>query len=144
MRQLLTQAIYESTSNWQLPICNRGQLAVGKLTSELIEIPQQSGATNGGATCRIMQLPKFVFVLMKFFPLHKTHSNLTIDVCPSPPLALSPFDTFLLGQLLRAGAVQANLWQYYWAPSTAGRVGRGAEAEEGDKIYAASDAIELQ
>lgn len=38
--------------------------------------------------------------------------------------------------------MQANLWQHYWAPSTAGRVG-AAEAEEGDKIYAASDAIEL-
>lgn len=134
-----------ATGNCQLPICNRGQLAVGKLTSELIEIPQQSGATNGGATCRLMQLPKFVFVLMKFFPLHKTHSNLTIDEVMLPPLSssLSPFDTFLLGQLLRAGAVQANLWQYYWAPSTAGRVGRAAVAEEGDKIYAASDAIEL-
>lgn len=82
-----------ATGNCQLPICNRGQLAVGKLTSELIEIPQQSGATNGGATCKLMQLPKFVFVLMKFFPLHKTHSNLTIDVCPSPPLLLSLLST---------------------------------------------------
>lgn len=81
-------------ANCQLPICNRAQLAVGKLTSELIEIPQQSGATNGGSTCRLMQLPKFVFVLMKFFPLHKTHSNLTIDDCPSPPLSLLSTHSF--------------------------------------------------
>lgn len=83
-----------ATTNGELPICNRGQLAVGKLTSELIEIPQQSGATNGGATRRLMQLPKFVFVLMKFFPLHKTHSNLTIDVCLSPPLSLLSTHSF--------------------------------------------------
>lgn len=114
-------------ANWQLPICNRGQLAVGKLTSELIEIPQQSGATNGGATCRLMQLPKFVFVLMKFFPLHKTHSNLTIDEVMLPPLSFSPsFRHIPFGPITQSRSCAGKFMAILLGADNSGESGEGS------------------
>lgn len=93
-----------------------------------------------------MQQPKFVFVLMKFFPLHKTHSNWIIDVVKPPFLPSSLFFRHIpFGPITQsrscALAFEAGKFMAILLGAVA-KEERGAKA--GDKIYAASDAIELQ